>query len=93
MYFYPSRKENMDVLKPSPTLLIELGSLIVHYEEFLSPDGRHIDKEVIDELRGRPEVDEWFREMDRLAFLPVKRVSAGPIQTPPNKKGNNILGA
>ena len=33
-----------DPLKPSLTLLVKLGSLIIHHEESASPDGHHFDK-------------------------------------------------
>jgi hypothetical protein len=63
----------MDALNPSPQLLVKLGSLIVHYEELTSPKGHPSDKAVIDSLRQSPDVEAWFEEMNRLAFLPVKR--------------------
>ncbi len=55
------------------TLLIALGSLIVHYEEWTSPSSNPIDKDVIDSIRNQPDVKEWFEEMNSMAFLPVKR--------------------
>ena len=63
----------MDPLKPSPALLIALGSLIVHYEELTSPNGHPADKAAIDSLRNLPDVKEWFDIMTQKAFLPVKR--------------------
>lgn len=33
-----------DALKPSPMLLCLLGSIVVHAEELLSPDGHAFDK-------------------------------------------------
>ncbi len=66
-------KTTKDPLKPSPQLLIALGSLIVHYEEFVSTDGHPYDKAAIDSLRNQPDVKEWFDEMLLLAFLPLKR--------------------
>ena len=63
----------MNCLKPSPTLLIKLGSLIVHYQELNSDDGHTFDKMTIDSLLTDPEVTEWIREMNTLAFLPQKR--------------------
>jgi hypothetical protein len=62
-----------DPLKPSPQLLIALGSLIVHYEEFLSPKGHPVDISVIESLRNQEDVKEWFEEMNEMAFLPLKR--------------------
>lgn len=65
----------MDPLKPSPALLIAIGSLVAHYEELTSPHGHPADKVAIDSLRNHPDVKEWFDEMSRKAFLPVKRDS------------------
>jgi hypothetical protein len=62
-----------DPLKPSPQVLIALGSLVMHYEEYMSPKGHPNDKDAIDTLRNQPEVKEWFDQMDKMAFLPVKR--------------------
>ena len=64
----------MDPLKPSPTLLIKLGSIVVHYEEMISAKGNiEFDKPAIDTLTNAPEVREWFADMTKMAFLPVKR--------------------
>lgn len=60
-------------LKPSPSLLIKLGSIIVHQEEFLSTKGHSFDKAALDTVRNDPEVIEWLEQMTNLAFLPVKR--------------------
>ena len=63
----------MDPLKPSADLLVKLGSLLVHYEEYLSPGGRPVDKQVIDSLLADAEVVEWLKAMHKLAYLPKKR--------------------
>lgn len=62
-----------DPLKPSAEILAALGSLIVHYEETLSPSGRELDQYVIDQTRNRVDVKQWFNAMDKLALLPLKR--------------------
>ena len=62
-----------DPLKPTPTLLIKLGSIIVHFDEFFSAKGHPIDKHTIDLLLTDAEVKAWLQDMDKLAFLPVKR--------------------
>jgi hypothetical protein len=62
-----------DPLKPSPTLLIKLGSMGVHYEEMLSRKGHEFDKHALDTLTNDAEVREWFSSMDKMAFLPRKR--------------------
>ena len=64
----------MDPLKPSPTLLIKLGSAIVHLEEMHSPKGNvEFDMPAFRTVRNDPEVVEWFAAMNKMAFLPVKR--------------------
>lgn len=63
----------LDVLKPSPQLLIKLGSLIVHYQELNSKDGHALDKISIDALLNDGQVKEWLDGMDAMAFLPVMR--------------------
>lgn len=70
----------MDPLKPSPALLIAIGSLVVHYEELTSPNGHPADKIAIDSLRNQPEVKKWFDEMTRMAFLPVKRDASAQLK-------------
>lgn len=62
-----------DPLKPSATLLIKLGSLIVHLEEQASSKGHHVDAYAIAALQQDPEVIEWMKKMTGMAFLPVKR--------------------
>jgi hypothetical protein len=63
----------MDPLKPSIQILIALGSLVVHYEEWTSPNGHAMDKNTIDSIRNQPDVKEWFEQMRKLTFLPLKR--------------------
>ena len=68
----------MDPLKPSTTLLIKLGSLMVHAEEHLEtfrvdPPAAIFDEESIKSLLTDPEVIEWRDAMKAMAFLPVKR--------------------
>lgn len=60
-------------LKPSATLLIKLGSIIVHLEEYTSPNGHPLDKHTADQLLADKEVSEWLAAMTKMAFLPVKR--------------------
>ncbi len=64
----------MDPLKPSAGVLVKLGSLAVHIDEYLSPGGRpDFDGPAIRTLLTDPELGEWLSEMDKLAFLPKKR--------------------
>ena len=60
-------------LKPSPQLLVKLGSIIVHYEEWDSEKGHHFDRATAGALMNDAEVKEWFDEMRKMSFLPVKR--------------------
>jgi hypothetical protein len=59
-------------LKPSTALLVKLGSIAVHVEEFLD-DGHEFDLAALKTLRNDPEVLAWMAVMGRNAFLPVKR--------------------
>jgi hypothetical protein len=63
----------MDELKPTPQLLIKLGSIIVHYQELLSSDGHYMDKAALDSLLNDEDVIQWMKQMDDNAFLPKKR--------------------
>lgn len=60
-------------LQPSPALLVKLGSIAVHVDEFLSPDGHDFDRIAIVQLLQDPEVKEWVKQMTGMAMLPVKR--------------------
>jgi len=62
-----------DIFKPSPQLLIKLGSIIVHYEELNSPHGHQLDDAAIKALMLNEDVLEWFEGMKKMALLPVKR--------------------
>lgn len=63
----------MKALTPSPQLLVKLGSLITHYQEFTSEKGHSVDKNAIDSIEADEDVKEWLREMNAAALLPVKR--------------------
>ena len=62
-----------DPLKPSVTLLVKLGSLAVHADEYFSPGGHPYDKQAVEGLLKDPEVAAWIEQMDKAAFLPKKR--------------------
>lgn len=62
-----------DPLKPSASLLCKLGSIIVHCEELISPDGHPFDKHALETLASDKEVAEWMSVMRSMAMLPVKR--------------------
>lgn len=63
-----------DPFKPSTSLLVKLGSIAVHAEEFLSLKGHNFDRIALQSVLDDPEVVEWIRAMG--AFLPLKRGSA-----------------
>lgn len=61
------------VFQPEITLLVKLGSVIVHAQELASPDGHLFDRVALEELLKDPEVAEWMQQMNDLALLPVRR--------------------
>lgn len=61
------------ILKPTPALLAKLGSLIYHLEEAMDSGGHPADVQAAATLREDPDVIEWFRAMQDLALVPVKR--------------------
>jgi len=63
----------MNELKPSPQLLIKLGSIIVHFQELNSSDGHYLDQAALDGLLNDEETVQWMKQMDDNAFLPKKR--------------------
>lgn len=62
-----------DPLKPSVSLLVKLGSIVIHADEYTSPDGHDFDRTAICSGLMDAEVQEWIAEMTKMAFLPVKR--------------------
>lgn len=55
------------------TLLVKLGSALVHAEEMIEPGAHPFDLDAFRRLASDPEVMEWREAMDALALLPVKR--------------------
>lgn len=66
-------KEKIDPLAPSVGLLVKIGSIAVHADEFTSSDGHEFDLTALKTLFGDPEVSEWIKAMTAKGFLPVKR--------------------
>lgn len=60
-------------LKPALSLLVKLGSLAIHVEEFFSPGGSKFDKAAMDSVLYDNEVLTWLKAMDGMEFLPKKR--------------------
>lgn len=63
----------MKFLEPAPSLVVKLGSLIVHLDEGRSPGGHEFDFAAADALLADPEVAEWITLGTLNAFLPQKR--------------------
>lgn len=60
-----------DPLKPSLSLLVKLGSIVVHTDEMFSPKGHYFDKITTRQLLADPEVQKWLKDMG--AYMPVRR--------------------
>lgn len=60
-------------LNPPASVLVKLGSIMVHAEELIEPGAHPFDLEALKTLLGDPEVLEWRKAADELALLPVKR--------------------
>ncbi len=63
-------------MKPNQGLLMKLGSIIVHLEEYVETD-IHTDLKAAQALLADPEVTTWITEMHGKALLPVKRSQRG----------------
>jgi hypothetical protein len=69
-----------EVISPTLSILIKLGSIAVHADE-LHPNGNEIisplahpyDIVALRSILDDPEIKEWLVEMDKMAFLPKKR--------------------
>jgi hypothetical protein len=60
-------------LSPPATLIVKLGSALVHAADFLSAGGHEFDKAAFDALMQDADVKQWLADMDAAALLPVKR--------------------
>ena len=65
----------MTIMNPHPALLVKLGSIIVHFDEFNSKGGHEYDLHTAHQLMADPDVKEWLDGMNAAAMLPVKRKS------------------
>lgn len=65
--------KNANPLKPSPSLLSKLGSILVHAEELTSEKGHVLDHYALKSLTDDPEVKDWLAQMQAAALLPLKR--------------------
>lgn len=55
------------------SLLVKLGSIMVHADEATGPNAHHFDTATIRSLLEDSEVKEWRAEMEAMALLPVMR--------------------
>ena len=63
-----------DPLHNSPaSLLVKLGSIAVHADEFFSPSGHIFDGDAMKALLDDAEVKTWLLEMQKMGLVPVKR--------------------
>lgn len=58
---------------PTPDVGVALASIAIHAQEALSPGGHEFDVVAIQATLSRTDVQEYFRELDALALLPVMR--------------------
>jgi hypothetical protein len=62
----------MDCLKPKPSVLAKIGSIIVHIEEIID-HGHAFDVIAMQGLLKDSEIQEWLGEMRKFALIPEKR--------------------
>lgn len=60
-------------LRPQLALLVKLGSIAVHVDEFTSAGGHEYDLTALKGLIADREVRAWLASMDANSFLPVRR--------------------
>jgi hypothetical protein len=60
--------------RPSLSLVVKLGSLVVHAQEFMEPGGHPFDKTTFETEIQDPEVKAWIDKATKMGFLPQKRM-------------------
>lgn len=60
-----------DALKPNMTLLVKIGSALIHFDEATSAEGRGVDMAIARRLLEDSDVRKWIKDMG--ALLPLKR--------------------
>lgn len=63
----------MDIFKPPVSLLVKIGSALVHFDEFTAPGGHEYDLHTARQLLADPDVKAWIEKMTGAAMLPCKR--------------------
>lgn len=58
---------------PKLSLLVKLGSIVVHAEEFMSPGGHEFDRFALESLLRDPEVVRWLHIGTTNGLLPKRR--------------------
>jgi hypothetical protein len=61
------------MLTPSIALLAKLGSIAVHADEFMSPNGHPWDREALKTLLEDGDVREFVAQMQKQALVSLKR--------------------
>lgn len=69
------KRTQPNYLSPPASLLVKLGSIIVHFDEYYAAGGHPFDLQTAQQLLLDPEVQTWIIEMTSRAMLPVKRSS------------------
>ena len=67
-----SVNESSKLPVPNDRTILALGSIVIHCEEFFSPDGHEFDKQAILGLLKHPDVREWIASINPV-LLPMKR--------------------
>ena len=58
---------------PTKGLLMKLGSIVVHADEWTGENPHDVDREAIRGLLDDEEVQEWLKAMTELQLVPQKR--------------------
>lgn len=69
----PDKSSMVDTFAPPIALLVKLGSIAVHVDEFTSSGGHEYDLTALKQLIADREVRAWLASMDDKSFLPVRR--------------------
>lgn len=69
----PDKTGMVDTYAPSISLLVKLGSLAVHVDEYFGGKGHSFDEEAMETIIWDREVRAWLAAMDAVGFLPIRR--------------------
>lgn len=65
--------KDRNALNPPLALIVKLGSIVAHLDEYLSPHGHPLDLEAAKSGLSDPEVKAWMEAMSDAALLPRRR--------------------